>query len=57
MLPSELRPASEIVNPEHCDLCHVDTPDVYADGCCCCWVHAEHGGSFTDEITPRDEED
>ena len=37
----------------HCYACHTWTPDVYADGCCCCLVHKEHGGKFTSQTVPR----
>ena len=34
----------------HCSLCHalndIYNDDGLADGCCCCKVHKEHGGSF-----------
>ncbi len=36
----------------HLDCCRdcVATGDQYSDGCCCCWVHERHGGSFTDPV-------
>ena len=37
----------------HCELCHIEAPDVYEDGCCCCYIHRMHGGRFSGPTIPR----